>query len=167
MGIRIGELTSSNLIAKRLAPCKSVLCASPDYLAEFGTPQKPSDLVSHNCLRYSYFRGGVEWMFINNGSEYKVLPKGNFIVNNSEAIRQLLLRGSGIAQLPTFIAGRDFAAGNLKPVMEEYSLPEHAIYAVFPERKHMPLKVRAFIDFISEKLGTDLPYWDRYNSPEK
>ncbi|OXE30962.1 LysR family transcriptional regulator, partial [Vibrio parahaemolyticus] len=71
------------------------------------------------------------------------------------------------AQLPTFIAGRDFAAGNLKPVMEEYSLPEHAIYAVFPERKHMPLKVRAFIDFISEKLGTDLPYWDRYNSPEK
>ncbi|EJC6803861.1 LysR family transcriptional regulator [Vibrio parahaemolyticus] len=167
LGIRIGELTSSNLIAKRLAPCKSVLCASPDYLAEFGTPQKPSDLVSHNCLRYSYFRGGVEWMFINNGSEYKVLPKGNFIVNNSEAIRQLLLRGSGIAQLPTFIAGRDFAAGNLKPVMEEYSLPEHAIYAVFPERKHMPLKVRAFIDFISEKLGTDLPYWDRYNSPEK
>lgn len=167
LGIRIGELTSSNLIAKRLAPCKSVLCASPDYLAEFGTPHKPSDLVSHNCLRYSYFRGGVEWMFINNGSEYKVLPKGNFIVNNSEAIRQLLLRGSGIAQLPTFIAGRDFAAGNLKPVMEEYSLPEHAIYAVFPERKHMPLKVRAFIDFISEKLGTDLPYWDRYNSPEK
>ena len=117
LGIRIGELTSSNLIAKRLAPCKSVLCASPDYLEEFGTPQKPSDLVGHNCLRYSYFRGGVEWMFINNGSEYKVLPKGNFIVNNSEAIRQLLLRGSGIAQLPTFIAGRDFAAGNLKPVM--------------------------------------------------
>lgn len=103
LGIRIGELTSSNLIAKRLAPCKSVLCASPDYLAEFGTPQKPSDLVSHNCLRYSYFRGGVEWMFINNGSEYKVLPKGNFIVNNSEAIRQLLLRGSGIAQLPTLL----------------------------------------------------------------
>ncbi|MCV5274335.1 substrate binding domain-containing protein, partial [Escherichia coli] len=60
LGIRIGELTSSNLIAKRLAPCKSVLCASPDYLAEFGTPHKPSDLVSHNCLRYSYFRGGVE-----------------------------------------------------------------------------------------------------------
>lgn len=84
------------------------------------------------------------------------------MVNNSEAIRQLLLRGSGIAQLPTFIAAKDFAAGNLKPLMEDFSLPEHAIYAVFPERKHMPLKVRVFIDFISEKLGTDTPYWDRY-----
>ncbi|CAH1567515.1 Transcriptional regulator, LysR family [Vibrio jasicida] len=162
LGIRIGELATSNLIAKRLAPCKSVLCASPEYLEEFGVPTKPSDLVTHNCLRYSYFRGGVEWMFINSGNEYKVLPKGNFVVNNSEAIRQLLLRGSGIAQLPTFIAAKDFASGNLKPLMEEFSLPEHAIYAVFPERKHMPLKVRVFIDFISEKLGTDTPYWDRY-----
>ncbi len=148
LGIRIGELATSNLVAKRLAPCKSVLCASPEYLKEFGVPTKPSDLVTHNCLRYSYFRGGVEWMFINSGNEYKVLPKGNFVVNNSEAIRQLLLRGSGIAQLPTFIAAKDFAAGNLKPLMEEFSLPEHAIYAVFPERKHMPLKVRVFIDFM-------------------
>ncbi|MDF2152566.1 LysR family transcriptional regulator [Vibrio sp. CAU 1672] len=162
LGIRIGHLPVSNLVAKRIAPCRNVLCASPDYLARHPMPHKPSDLVGHNCLRYSYFRGGVEWSFESQGTAYKVLPKGNYVVNNSEAIRRALLSGCGIAQMPTFIVGKELASGQLVSLMNDYSLPQHAIYAVFPERKHMPLKVRAFIDFISEKLGSDTPYWDRY-----
>ncbi len=162
LGIRIGELTISNLVAKRLAPCRSVLCASPTYLAVHGSPQKPSDLIHHNCLKYSYFRGGSEWRFNHNGSQHKVVPKGNFVVNNSEVIRRSLLNHIGIAQMPTFIVSKDLQQGDLVSVMSEYSLPEHAIYAVFPERKHMPLKVRVFLDFIAEKLGDDVPVWETY-----
>ncbi|SDH15226.1 DNA-binding transcriptional regulator, LysR family [Vibrio xiamenensis] len=161
LAIRIGELESSNLIAKRLSPCKSVVCASPDYLATHGEPQKPSDLVNHNCLRYTYFRGGQEWRFFEGNQQVRVVPKGNFSVNNSEAIRRALLDGLGIAQMPTFIVARDIASGRLKPLLPLYSLPLHAIYAVFPERKHMPLKVRSFIDFIEHKLGSETPSWDR------
>ena len=161
LGIRIGHLPLSNLIAKRLAPCKSVLCASPDYLKQVGIPKRPSDLSQHNCLQYSYYRGGNEWRLSSAHQQYSVIPKGRLMVNNSEAIRRAVLAGSGIGNLPTFIVGKDIAAGSIEIVLPEYQLPEHAVYAVFPERKHMPLKVRAFIDFISEKLGSDEPYWDQ------
>lgn len=161
LAIRIGELESSNLVAKRLSPCKSVLCASPEYLAKHGEPQKPSDLANHNCLRYTYFRGGQEWRFYEGKQQYRVVPKGNFSVNNSEAIRRSLLDGLGIAQMPTFIVARDIASGKLQPLMTQYSLPHHAIYAVLPERKHMPLKVRRFVDFVQQKLGSETPSWDK------
>ncbi|EJK2114637.1 LysR family transcriptional regulator [Vibrio navarrensis] len=160
LGIRIGHLPDSNLIAKRLAPCRTVLCASPSYVAKMGAPQKPADLADHNCLRYSYFRGGNEWLFLHQEQEFKVLPRGNFIVNNSEAIRRALIAGIGVAQMPTFIIGKELRCGALVNLMPEYRLPEHFLYAVYPQRKHMPLKVRMFIDFLSEKLGSDTPYWD-------
>ncbi|WP_206208408.1 LysR family transcriptional regulator [Vibrio sp. H11] len=161
LAIRIGHLPTSNLIAKRLVRCRSILCSSPGYLQLHQPPQKPQDLIHHNCLVYSYFRGGSEWTFSQNGADFKVIPKGNLTVNNSEAIRRALLDGLGIGQLPTFLVSKDIIAGRLKPVMQEFSLPEHAIYAVFPERKHLPLKVRAFMDFVSDKLGADVPYWDQ------
>ncbi len=161
LAIRIGELANSALIAKRISPCKSVLCAAPAYFAKHGEPQKPSDLVAHNCLRYTYFRGGCEWTFYDGNQPLRVLPRGNFSVNNSEAIRRALLDGLGIAQMPTFIVAKDIAAGKLQAIMHQYALPLHAIYAVFPDRKHLPLKVRSFIDFITEKLGAETPSWDQ------
>ncbi|MCG9581043.1 LysR family transcriptional regulator [Vibrio tubiashii] len=160
VGIRIGDLPLSNLVAKRLAPCRSVLCAAPGYLSQHGLPSKPSDLSKHSCLQYSYYRGGSEWSLHSAGNEFKVIPKGRLVVNNSEAIRRAVLGGSGIANLPTFIAGKDIAAGNLQVVLSDYALPSHAVYAVFPEKKHMPHKARAFIDFINQRLGTETPYWD-------
>ncbi|NVD08967.1 LysR family transcriptional regulator [Vibrio sp. JPW-9-11-11] len=161
LGIRIGHLPVSNLVAKRLTPCRSVLCASPDYLKRNGVPIRPSDLSDHSCLPYSYYRGGSEWRLYSASQEYSVVPKGRLIVNNSEAIRRAVLAGSGIGNLPTFIVGKDIASGKLDVVLPEFTLPQHAVYAVFPERKHMPLKVRAFIDFITDKLGNDVPYWDQ------
>lgn len=160
LGIRIGHLPDSNLIAKRLSPCHSVLCASPSYIEQHGAPKKPSDLAKHNCLQYSYFRGGAEWSFLYQGGEHKVVPKGRLSINNSEAIRRALLEGLGIGQLPTFIVAKDIKANNLSILMPEYQLPTHAVYAVFPQRKHMPLKVRAFLDFISERLNPTQAYWD-------
>lgn len=161
VGIRIGQLAESNLVAKRLAPCVSVLCASPEYLATHDTIVTPRDLINHNCLLYSYYRGGTEWSLTQHHQEHRVVPSGSLRVNNSEALRKASLGGAGIANLPTFIVANDLLEGRLVHVLADYQLPQHAVYAVFPERKHMPLKVRAFIDFIADKLGTDTPYWDK------
>jgi len=160
LAIRIGHLPDSSLIARRIAPCLSVVCASPDYLARHGTPKTPADLRQHNCLYYSYFRGGSEWRFDGPAGTVRVEPRGNYRVNNSEALRDALLAGTGICQMPTFIVGPDLASGRLIPVLRGYSLPHHAIFAVFPERRHRPAKVTALLDFLDEQLGGDNPCWD-------
>jgi DNA-binding transcriptional LysR family regulator len=165
IAIRIGELPDSSLIARRLAPCHSVLCASPEYVAKFGEPKTPTDLINHNCLFYSYFQAGVEWTF-EGGVEsevegaIKVQPQGNYQVNNSEALHEALLAGLGICQMPTFIVGSALASGKLVPLLSEYALPQHSIYAVFSQRKHLPAKVRVFLDFITARFGGEEPYWD-------
>ncbi|MCE0492899.1 LysR family transcriptional regulator [Vibrio salinus] len=155
VGIRIGELKNSSLIARKLSDCQSVLCASPSYIATNNKPLHPEELLKHNCIYYSLFQAGVEWTFYKNRKPFKVEPKGNFIVNNSDAIAEVLLQGLGIGQLPTFIVSDYLANGTLIPLLPEYTLPDHAIYAVYPERKHLPEKVRVFIEFIQKKLSTE------------
>ncbi|MDK9736101.1 LysR family transcriptional regulator [Vibrio sp. D404a] len=154
VGIRIGELKDSSLIAKRLAKCHSVVCASPEYLSKSGTPKTPSDLKDHNCIYYSLFQAGVEWTFYRDNEKLKVEPKGNFVVNNSDAICEMLLQGLGICQMPTFIVRDHLDSGRLIEVLQEYNLPDHNIYAVYPERRHVPEKVRVFLDFIENKLSS-------------
>lgn len=152
VGIRIGELKDSSLIAKKLSGCHSVVCASPKYLEQHGTPKTPADLKSHNCIYYSLFQAGVEWTFFHQGEKHKVEPKGNVIVNNSDAICEMLLQGLGICQMPTFIVQKYLNTGQLTQVLNQYQLPEHNIYAVYPERRHTPAKVKVFIDFMATKL---------------
>ncbi|QUM85943.1 LysR family transcriptional regulator [Moritella sp. 28] len=161
LGIRIGELEDSSLIAKKLADCKSVLCASPQYTSKHGIPSKPEDLSNHNCIYYSLFQAGTEWTFYKDSKKLKIEPKGNFIVNNSDAILEALLNGLGICQMPTFIVAEHLKSNKLISIMDEYTLPKHAIYAVYPERKHLPEKVRVFIEFMHNKLGGGSGYWDK------
>jgi DNA-binding transcriptional LysR family regulator len=160
VGIRIGALSDSSLIARKLVNCKSVVCASPEYIAQYGKPNTPEELVDHNCIYYSLFQAGVEWTFFQGRKTIKVQPKGNFIVNNSDAIAQTLLQGLGICQMPTFIVSSYLASGQLVALLDDYSLPQHAIYAVYPDRKHLPEKVKVFINFMKEKLGESSGYWD-------
>lgn len=160
LAIRIGRLADSSLIARRIAPCHSVLCAAPSYLARCGTPADLEQLAQHNCLFYSYFRGGSEWQFEGPMGAVRFQPRGNYQVNNSEALRAALLGGLGICQMPTFIVGDDIAQGRLVEVLSAYRLPEHAIYAVYPQRKYLPAKVLAFVDFLLTQLGGERPYWD-------
>ena len=136
----------STLIARRLAPCRSVICASPNYLAKHSAPQSPEDLIKHNCINYAYFSGGSEWTFHGESGPLKVKVAGNYQVNNSEALHQATLSGLGIAKIPTFIVGEDINQGKLVPLLREYSLSMQNFYAVFPERRHLPAKVRVFID---------------------
>ncbi|MBU3069031.1 LysR family transcriptional regulator [Aestuariicella sp. G3-2] len=160
IAIRSGELPNSSLIARKLAPLNSVLCASPDYLKTHGKPEQLEHLKDHNCLIFTHSNDVKEWAFMKNGTTQAIDIKGNYQVNNSEALREALLQGAGIGRLPTFIAGPDIKAGRLITLFEEYQMPAKIIYAVFPERQYLPAKVRAFIDFAIEYFGGDQPYWD-------
>lgn len=156
LAIRIGELPDSSLIARKIAPCLSVICASPEYIARHSAPQMPQQLSQHNCLFYSYFRDGVEWNFLSPQGSTRIQPNGNYQVNNSDAIHQATLDGVGIANLPRFMVDADLQAGRLQALLADHPLPEHGIYAVYPQRKHLPTKVNVLIEFLMEKLAKRL-----------
>jgi DNA-binding transcriptional LysR family regulator len=169
IGIRIGQLEDSSLVAKKIANCRSFICASTTYLEQHGRPEKPDDLRHHNCLYYSYFRAGQDWLFHKPGDKktdhnaalIKVPAKGNYRVNNSDALHYAALEGLGIVNMPTFIVGPDILANKLEAILTDYPQPIHGIYAIFPERKHLAAKVRVFIDFLQAKIGSDIPIWDQ------
>ena len=170
IGIRIGQLEDSSLVAKKLADCQSYLCAAPAYLDKQGTPKKPEDLTRHNGLYYSYFRAGQDWQFLKKSvrcrnyqdSDFiRVAAKGNYRVNNSDALYEAALAGLGIVNMPTFIVGPAIRETQLIPLLTDYPQPLHGIYAIFPERKHLTAKVRVFIDFLQEKIGKETPVWEQ------
>jgi DNA-binding transcriptional LysR family regulator len=160
VAIRAGNLPDSSLIIRKLAPLKSVLCASPEYLEQHGIPQTIEQLAAHNCLQFSYSRDLKEWTFMRDGQSQSIEIKGNYRVNNSEALREAMLQGLGIGRLPTFVAGPDIVAGRLISLLNQYQMPSQSIYAVFSERQFLPAKVRAFVDFAIEHLAAEQPYWE-------
>lgn len=167
VAIRSGAdgLPDSSLVARKLAPLRHVLCASPGYLEESGVPQTPAELAARNCLLFSYSTDAGEWRFCRgDGKAQTVLVSGNYQVNNSEALVAALKEGMGVGRVPTFVAAPEIRSGQLVAVLPQWQQPEHALYAVYPERAYLPAKVRAFLDFVVESLGGDEPYWDRQAS---
>ena len=160
VAIRAGNLPDSTLIARKLAPLRQVLCASPDYIDRYGRPGTPAELSGHNCVLYSYSSDAGEWTLIGESGPETVTVSGSYQVNNSEALLEALREGVGIGRLPTFVAGPDLKTGRLVKLFESYRLPDFTLYAVFPERQYLPAKVRAFLDFAIEYFGGDHPYWD-------
>ena len=160
VAIRSGDMPDSTLVARKLAPLRQVLCASPGYIDRYGMPATPSELGERNCILFSYSGDANEWTLNKGDRSESVLVSGSYRVNNSEAILEALREGVGIGRLPTFVAGPDLKAGNLLRVLEAYHIPDHIFYAVFPERQYLPAKVRAFLDFAIEYFGGDQPYWD-------
>jgi len=160
--LRAGELTDSTLIARKLTPLHSILCASPEYIAEFGMPKNPQQLVNHNCVLSSYHTVIDEWQFIKNSEQQTIRISGNYQVNNGEALQESLIHGLGIGRLATFIAGDSLQSGKLIPVLADYKMPYKMLYAIYPDKHYLPEKVRVFIDFILDHLGGDQPYWDQW-----
>lgn len=161
MAIRIGALTDSSLVARKLAPCRQVVCASPAYVAAHGAPQEPADLAAHNCFVYSYAAQGNVWRFTSRrGREASVAVTGNLRLNNGLLERDAAVAGAGIARLPTFYVGSLLREGRLVTLMDDWRPPELGIYAVYPQAKHVPPKVRAFVDFLVKRFGPR-PAWDR------
>lgn len=159
VALRIARLANSSLMARKLAPMRRVMAASPDYLARRGVPVGLADLAGHDCLSYSYIVAGDEWRFTGPDGEQSVQPSGRLRANNGEVLREAALAGSGIAVLPTFIAGPDLAAGRLVQVLPDYDNRSSAVYAVWPSGRHPSPKLRAFIDFLAERFGPR-PYWE-------
>ncbi len=159
--IRIAALEDSSLIARRLAPCRRLLCASPDYLDERGTPQTPQDLALHNCLVYSNELKPDSWRLQGPAGVETVRVNGPLCADNGDLLRSAAVAGLGVTLLPSFIVGEDLRAGRLREVLADYCPPEISIYAVYPSRRYLSAKLRSFIDFVAEYFG-DNPDWDRY-----
>jgi|APMI01.1.fsa_nt_gi DNA-binding transcriptional LysR family regulator len=160
VAVRIGEMQDSSLIARKLAPIRRVVCASPDYFAARGTPATPDDLAAHECLCNSNIAHGQEWRFVTgDGKPWPVAVKGRLAVNNGDALRVAALQGLGVVNVPTFIVGRDLQAGTLTTTLDAYVPQTLTLNAVWPHARHLSPKVRAFVDFLSERFGPR-PYWD-------
>ncbi|MBZ2168133.1 LysR family transcriptional regulator [Marinobacter sp. F4216] len=159
IALRIGHLRSSSLIAKRIAPVRVVLCASPDYLQRHGTPEQPMDLIDHHYLHYSYMDPGL------GGSALKCLQRNrqplSMVSNNGDVLVAAAMSGAGIALQPTFIAGAAIRKAQLQVVLPDYEPEPMALYAVYAHRQLLASKVRSFIDFIDGYFG-DPPYWDEF-----
>ncbi|MBF0182215.1 MAG: LysR family transcriptional regulator [Magnetococcales bacterium] len=158
--VRIGTLEDSTLIARRLAPVRLALCASPGYFALHGVPDQPEALSAHHCLGYSYAAEGNVWRFIGpEGRTARVAFSSRLRVNNGDAIRKVLLQGLGLAVMPTFIVGGDLQSGVLRAAMTDWRCEESTIWAVCPPSRRLSAKTRAFIDFLIGRFGPN-PYWD-------
>jgi DNA-binding transcriptional LysR family regulator len=149
VAIRVGRLTDSNLVARRLGKTRRVAVATPAYLKTHGIPKTPEELVNHNCLLYAYLSTGNEWMFHGpNGENFRVKVSGNFRANNAEAIRQAVLADLGIAVTPEWIAQKDLESGAVKSILTNYAPTLMDIHAVYPSGRHLSAKVRTYIDFL-------------------
>ena len=160
LAIRIGELPDSSLVARRLGPCRHVVCGAPGYFKRHGVPRTPEDLRDHNAITFKYQDSPREWHFVSpNGGVIRVPVSGSIQMNNSLGLREALLREVGLMLTPTFVVGVDIKAGRLQVVLSEYRALEVSIYAVYPQRRHLSPKVRGFVEFMGNRIS-DSPYWE-------
>lgn len=155
LAIRIGELPDSSLVARRLARCRLLLCASPDYLARFGEPRELEALSEHHCLRYRT-ASGTDW---NLGGR-RLAVQGPLESNNGDVLTQAAEAGLGIAQQPSFLVTESIKSGRLVPLLTDAPSTTLGIYGVYPARRHLPAKVDRLLDFLADAWG-DPPEWER------
>jgi len=167
LGIRIGNLQDSSLIARRLAPSRLILCASPEYLQRFGEPQHPDDLKQHMGLAYSNISESQLWKFIQpDGNTISVHVRSRMRANNGDVLLQAAIDGLGVLASTTFIAYKAINSGKLKPILCDYRIKEVAVYAIYPAQRHLPVRVRTLIDYLTQHFG-DNPYWETLNTDKK
>jgi DNA-binding transcriptional LysR family regulator len=163
LAIRIAELRDSSLQARRICPIRLMLCASPAYLAQHGSPNCPEDLARHQVLLYDIGGGGGSPLLRlpdGRGGERGVPLNPRLVANNGDFLRDMAVAGHGIILTPTFIAWREVAAGALLPVLADYWPEPLNAYAVYPQSRYLPRRARILIEFLAERFG-DNPYWDR------
>lgn len=158
--IRIAKLADSSLIARRLTTIRHMLCASPEYLLERGVPKTPDDLNDHDILRYKSPSGLSHQITDKQGNSIHIGGKTAMTSNNGDFLRQAALSGRGLYLSPTFLNWRDLKAGTLVAVLPQFKYLELGAYAVYPNTRFLPARVRQFIDFLSHYFG-EIPYWDK------
>ena len=159
LAIFIGSMADSSMIARKLAPCRFVLCAAPDYLANHGRPSRLDGLAGHVCLRYSRQSTHDSWRLTGPDGERTVRVAGPFRSNNGDALRIATISGLGIMYAPTFLIAEDVRAGRLEIVLDQYTW-ESGVFAIYPETRLLSAKARAFVEFLAGRFGP-APSWER------
>jgi DNA-binding transcriptional LysR family regulator len=152
VALRIGELSSSSLMAKRLGSVRHVVCASPAYLAAHGTPRTPDDLAGHDCVIYDELVAADIWTFVGGRRDTALPVRRRLTVSNPEAARDAARAGVGITAVLSVAAAEEFAAGALVAVLDEFRPPALPVHLVYAAGRYLPLKVRAFLDFVTPRL---------------
>jgi DNA-binding transcriptional LysR family regulator len=157
--VRVGDLADSNLVSVRLADNRRLCVATPGYLKRAGTPRHPGELSRHECLTLSSEASQTRgWAFVVDGAPTHLRPSGRLDCSDGQVLHDWCLQGHGIAWRSTWEVAGDIAAGRLVSVLDEFAAPASGIYAVFPQRKHLPLRVRLWIDFLKHSYS-DSAYW--------
>ena len=148
IAIRIATLSDSNLVGVKLADNKRVVVASPAYIKRHGSPASLDELAHHNCLPISSDGSQRGWTFRQNGKNVTLKVAGNMVCNDGEVLHDWALSGKGLAWRSMWEVGTEIEAGKLVTVLDEFSAPGNDIYAVFAQKRHLPLRIRAFVDFL-------------------
>ncbi len=154
LAIRIGDLEESSLVSRRIGEIRMLLCASPAYIQQHGSPTSIESLTEHSCVLDSNYPQGNDWLLISDDNSQTVKVQNQIEVNNARAACDLVIDGSGIGYLPSFVVEENIQQGKLVQVLENYSSSAIAINAVYLHRKHLSPKVRRLMDLFIEKLTT-------------
>jgi len=158
VAIRIASLSDSSLIGVKLADNQRVLVGSPAYLKRHGTPHTLADLSRHNCLAISSEGSQRGWTFLENGKQVTLKLAGNMVCNDGEVLHDWALAGKGLAWRSMWEVGPEILAGRLCTVLDHHAAPGNDIHAVFAQRRHLPLRIRAFVDFLRHTYNQQ-DYW--------
>jgi DNA-binding transcriptional LysR family regulator len=153
LAIRASQLEDSNLVARKLFDNPLILVASPDYLKQHGRPKHPSELTEHCCVVYSLSKSNNTWHFSKNNEKFSVAVHGALISNNGSYNMSSALLGLGITTLPIWMVKEHLQTGLLEQVLADYQSDNLPFNVVYPQNRYIPLKVRAFVDFLKEKLN--------------
>ena len=151
VGVRSGMLKDSSMIARHMMELHYIVCGSPEYVERHGMPQDPNDLARHKCILYSQPNlTGESWWFEHDGGEITVPVEGVMNVNNAWSVRVLMIAGVGIGFVPDFVVSHDIEAGRLIRMMPGWAASADDVHAVYPSKRHLSPKVRAFVDHLYE-----------------
>jgi DNA-binding transcriptional LysR family regulator len=157
--VRVGDMPDSSLISVRLADNRRLCVATPAYLARAGVPDSPNDLLRHECLTLSSDASQTRgWAFMVDGHLTHLRPRGRLDCSDGQVLHSWCLQGLGIAWRSTWEVEADLASGSLRTVLDSFAAPPNGIYAVFANAKHMPLRLRLWIDFIKHHYASEA-YW--------
>ncbi len=157
--VRIGVLPDSSLIGVKLAENQRLVVASPNYLQQHGVPKHPQDLNAHNCLNLVSSGAPSGWLFTIDGAATPIRVSGNLACNDGSSILDWILNDAGLAWRSRWEVQQHLKSGRLVSVLDDFVAPPNAIYAVFPDRKYLPLRLRLWIDFLKTRYNVD-SYWD-------
>jgi DNA-binding transcriptional LysR family regulator len=164
LAIRIADRLDPGDVARKIGSSQGVIAAAPSYLERHGPPKHPRDLIKHECFGY-LLASRSNWSFVIEGETKSYPVSGRLKANNGDALLDAAIRGLGITCAPTFIAEQAVREGKLEILLSKFLTPTLGIYAIFPSNRYVPHRVRALVEFITQRIGPH-PSWDRILNPK-